>query len=65
MRPGEIDGVDYFFVSKDDFLSMVEKDELLEHALVYGDYKGIPKKQIQEFMGKGYDIVLRVDIQDA
>lgn len=65
MRPGEIDGRDYFFVSKDDFLSMVEKDELLEHALVYGDYKGIPKKQIQEFMAKGYDIVLRVDIQGA
>ncbi|XP_010454158.1 PREDICTED: guanylate kinase 3, chloroplastic-like [Camelina sativa] len=65
MRPGEIDGKDYFFVSKDEFLSMIEKDELLEHALVYGDYKGIPKKQIQEYMGKGYDIVLRVDIQGA
>lgn len=65
MRPGEIDGKDYFFVTKDEFLSMVEKDELLEHALVYGDYKGIPKKQIQEFMSKGYDIVLRVDIQGA
>ncbi|CAL9219817.1 unnamed protein product [Arabidopsis halleri] len=44
---------------------MVEKDELLEHALVYGDYKRIPKKQVQEFMSKGYDIVLRVDIQGA
>lgn len=65
MRPGEIDGRDYFFVSKDEFLSMVEKDELLEHALVYGDYKGIPKKQIREFMDKGYDIVLRVDVQGA
>ncbi|CAA7061937.1 unnamed protein product [Microthlaspi erraticum] len=65
MRPGEIDGRDYFFVSKDEFLSMVEKDELLEHALVYGDYKGIPKKQIQDFMAKGCDIVLRVDVQGA
>lgn len=44
---------------------MVERDELLEHALVYGDYKGIPKQQIREFMAKGYDIVLRVDIQGA
>ncbi|KAK8518512.1 hypothetical protein V6N12_017659 [Hibiscus sabdariffa] len=65
MRPGEVDGKDYFFVSKEEFLSMVEKDELLEYALVYGDYKGIPKKQIREFMGKGCDIVLRVDIQGA
>ncbi|CAA7015954.1 unnamed protein product [Microthlaspi erraticum] len=65
MRPGEVDGKDYFFVSREKFLSMVENDELLEYALVYGDYKGIPKKQIQEFMAKGEDIVLRVDIQGA
>jgi guanylate kinase len=65
MRPGEVDGKDYFFVSRDQFLSMVENEELLEYALVYGEYKGIPKKQIQEFMAKGEDIVLRVDIQGA
>ncbi|KAH9626694.1 hypothetical protein KSS87_021593 [Heliosperma pusillum] len=65
MRPGEVDGKDYFFVTKDEFLSMVKKDELLEHALVYGDYKGIPKTQIREFMARGCDIVLRVDIQGA
>ncbi|KAK4283621.1 hypothetical protein QN277_000551 [Acacia crassicarpa] len=64
-RPGEVDGKDYFFVSKGEFQSMVERNELLEHALVYGDYKGIPKQQIREFMGKGYDIVLRVDVQGA
>lgn len=44
---------------------MVEKNELLEYALVYGDYKGVPKQQIREFMAKGYDVVLRVDIQGA
>ncbi|KAL5782495.1 hypothetical protein ACOSP7_007524 [Xanthoceras sorbifolium] len=65
MRPGEVDGKDYYFVSKDQFLKMIERDELLEYALVYGDYKGIPKKQIREYMGKGCDIVLRVDIQGA
>lgn len=64
-RQGEIDGKDYFFVSKEEFLSMVEREELLEYALVYGDYKGIPKQQIREYMAKGYDIVLRVDIQGA
>ncbi|KAK2979437.1 hypothetical protein RJ640_028995 [Escallonia rubra] len=65
MREGEINGKDYFFVSKEEFLTMVERDELLEYALVYGDYKGIPKQQIREFMAKGHDIVLRVDIQGA
>ncbi|KAG8370127.1 hypothetical protein BUALT_Bualt14G0085100 [Buddleja alternifolia] len=64
-REGEIDGKDYFFVSKDEFLSMIDKNELLEYALVYGDYKGIPKQQIREYMAKGCDIVLRVDIQGA
>ncbi|XP_019426116.1 PREDICTED: guanylate kinase 3, chloroplastic [Lupinus angustifolius] len=65
MRPTETDGKDYHFVTKDQFLAMVEKDELLEYALVYGDYKGVPKQQIRDFMGKGCDIVLRVDIQGA
>ncbi|PIA49113.1 hypothetical protein AQUCO_01300160v1 [Aquilegia coerulea] len=64
-RPGEVDGKDYYFVSKEEFLLMVERNELLEYALVYGDYKGIPKQQIRDFMLKGYDIVLRVDIQGA
>lgn len=65
MRPNEVHGKDYYFVSKEEFLGMVERDELLEYALVYGEYKGIPKQQIREFMAKGYDIVLRVDIQGA
>ncbi|KAA0049408.1 guanylate kinase 3 [Cucumis melo var. makuwa] len=65
IRPGEVDGKDYYFVSKEEFLAMVERKELLEYAFVYGDYRGIPKGQIHEFMAKGYDIVLRVDIQGA
>jgi len=64
-RLGEVDGKDYFFVSKEHFLSLIEKNELLEYATVYGDYKGIPKQQIRDFMSKGYDIVLRVDVQGA
>ncbi|KAG7018672.1 Guanylate kinase 2, chloroplastic/mitochondrial, partial [Cucurbita argyrosperma subsp. argyrosperma] len=65
IRPGEVDGKDYYFVSKEEFLALIERNELLEYALVYGDYKGIPKRQIRDFMAKGYDIVLRVDIQGA
>ena len=45
MRPGEVDGKDYYFVSKEQCLKMIERDELLEYALVYGDHKGIPKSR--------------------
>ncbi|KAI3833598.1 hypothetical protein MKX03_004495 [Papaver bracteatum] len=61
----EVDGVDYHFVSKEKFLELVDSNELLEYALVYGDYKDIPKQQIRDFMSKGKDIILRVDIQGA
>lgn len=65
MRPGEVDGKDYYFVTKEEFLAMVNNNELLEYALVYGDYKGVPKKHVREYMAKGHDIILRVDIQGA
>ncbi|GBG72079.1 hypothetical protein CBR_g11013 [Chara braunii] len=65
MRPGEVDGVDYFFVRKSDFQRMIDGDELLEHAIVYGDYKGIPKEQVQSCIRQGKDVVLRVDVQGA
>ena len=64
-RPAEVDGKDYIFVSKEEFLGMVEREELLEYALVYGDYKGVPKQQIRECLAQGCDVVLRVDIQGA
>nr|KYP32327.1 Guanylate kinase [Cajanus cajan] len=44
---------------------MVHRDELLQYALVYGNYKGVPKLQIREALAKGCDTVLRVDIQGA
>lgn len=64
-RPGEVDGKDYFFVSKEDFSTMIQENELLEYALVYGDYKGIPKLQVKDAMAKGTDVVLRLDVQGA
>ncbi|MFQ5854921.1 MAG: guanylate kinase [Anaerolineae bacterium] len=65
MRPGEAHGVDYFFVSTEEFEQMIEQDELLEWAIVYGDYKGIPKEQIRKAMASGKDIILRIDIQGS
>lgn len=46
MRPGEKHGVDYFFVSKEQFEEWIQSGELCEWALVYGEYKGIPKSQV-------------------
>ncbi len=64
-RPGEVEGRDYFFVSKEEFEDMVARGELLEHALVYGDYKGVPKAQIREALASGLDVIMRVDVQGA
>jgi guanylate kinase len=64
-RPNEVDGVDYHFVSQQEFAEMLEKGELLEHAIVYGQYKGIPKRQVQEALESGKDVVMRLDVQGA
>lgn len=64
-RPGEVHGKDYFFVSSDEFARMIDEDELLEYALVYNDYKGVPKRQIREALESGRDVIMRVDPQGA
>jgi guanylate kinase len=64
-RDAEVHGRDYFFVSSDEFARMIEEDELLEYALVYNDYKGVPKQQIREALASGKDVIMRVDPQGA
>jgi guanylate kinase len=64
-RPNEVDGVDYHFVSQQEFAEMLEKDEFLEHAIVYGQHKGIPKNQVQEALASGKDVIMRIDVQGA
>jgi len=64
-REGEIEGVDYFFVSPDEFLEMIDKNELLEHAIVYNEHKGIPKQQVQDAFASGRDVIMRIDVQGA
>ena len=64
-RPEERNGVDYFFLSKDDFAEMIEQNELLEYAIVYNDYKGIPKQQVREALASGKDVIMRIDVQGA
>ncbi len=64
-RPTEVDGEDYHFVSVGEFAEMIEQDELLEYAVVYGDYKGIPKKHVREALASGQDVIMRIDVQGA
>src|SRR5512137_783226 len=64
-RPNEVNGKDYFFYSNDQFAKMIKKGELLEHAIVYNDYKGIPKAQVRDALASGEDVVMRLDVQGA
>lgn len=64
-RPGEVHGRDYFFLSKEVFERMIANDELLEYAVVYNDYKGVPREQVRQALTSGKDVVMRVDVQGA
>ena len=65
MREGERDGVDYHFVSKLRFEEMIGNGELLEWALVYGNYYGVPRAQVEEALANGRDVVVKIDVQGA
>jgi guanylate kinase len=64
-RPDEMDGRDYFFLSQDDFARMIDEGELLEYAVVYQDYKGIPKSQVRKALASGKNVIMRIDVQGA
>jgi len=64
-RPEERHGVDYYFISHDEFTEMIDKGELLEYAIVYNDYKGIPKAQVHQALASGKDVIMRIDVQGA
>ncbi len=64
-RPGEVHGRDYLFYTTSAFEQMIAAGELLEHACVYGQYKGIPKAHVRQALHSGQDVVLRLDVQGA
>ncbi len=64
-RPGEKDGVNHHFVSVDDFVNLIASDDLLEWAQVYGNYYGVPKKQVRDALNAGNHVIMRVDVQGA
>ena len=64
-RPNEVHGRDYLFVSRAEFDRMIAHDELLEHAVVYEELKGVPRAQVREALASGRDVVMRLDVQGA
>lgn len=64
-RPGEVDGREYFFVTREEFESMVERGELLEHAEFVGNCYGTPKSQVLRRLEDGITVVLDIEVQGA
>lgn len=64
-RPGEVDGTDYFFVSKSRFSDMIEEDEFLESAKVFGNFYGTPRGPVEDALAEGRDVIFDIDWQGA
>lgn len=65
IRPGEVDGVNYFFMDHDAFRQMIDRQELLEYAEYVGNYYGTPEAPLDEALAKGKDILLDIEVQGA
>jgi len=64
-RPGEVDGKDYYFVSREDFETMIQNEDLLEYAEYVGNYYGTPIQKIEENLAAGHDVFLEIEVQGA
>ena len=65
-RPGEIEGVHYFFKTEEEFKDMVDRGEFLEYIHVFGSkYYGTPRSFVEQHLANGYDVILEIDVQGA
>ncbi|ABK61398.1 MULTISPECIES: guanylate kinase [Clostridium] len=64
-RKGEVDGQNYYFLTKENFVDRIEQKDFLEYAEVYGNYYGTPKSNVLEKLKNGKDVILEIDIQGA
>lgn len=64
-RSGEQDGVNYYFLEKQEFLNMIDRGEFLEHAEYVGNYYGTPAGPVDECLEKGMDVILEIEVQGA
>ena len=65
MRPGEVDGKNYYFVSRDTFQRLIDEDQLLEYAQYVGNYYGTPVGPLDEALAAGRDVLLDIEVQGA
>ena len=64
-RPGEVDGREYFFKTREEFEQMIVEDKLLEHAQYVGNYYGTPRDYVEHKLEDGFDVILEIEIQGA
>lgn len=64
-RTGEVDGREYFFLTRDKFESMIEAEQFIEYAEYVGNYYGTPKQYVEEQLDAGYHVILEIEIQGA
>ncbi len=64
-RPGEVNGVNYHFLSKDEFEKLIENDGVLEYANYCGNYYGTPKKPVEDMLAEGKNVILEIEVQGA
>jgi guanylate kinase len=64
-REGEVDGVDYFFKTRDEFEELIEQDKLLEYAEFVGNYYGTPVDYVKETLNSGKDVFLEIEVKGA
>ncbi|MDU8069390.1 guanylate kinase [Streptococcus salivarius] len=64
-RPGEVDGKDYFFRSREEFEELIRKGQMLEYAEYVGNYYGTPLTYVNETLDKGIDVFLEIEVQGA
>lgn len=64
-REGEVEGINYFFLDKEDFKNKINEGEFLEYAEIYGNYYGTPKSAIMQSLENGQDVILEIEMQGA
>ena len=64
-RPGEVDGVDYFFRTREEFEELIRQGQMLEYAEFVGNYYGTPLTYVNETLDKGIDVFLEIEVQGA
>ncbi|MEG0296085.1 MAG: guanylate kinase [Clostridium sp.] len=64
-RVGEVEGINYYFITKDEFKQRIGEEDFIEYAEVYGNFYGTPKSNVEKLLDEGKDVILEIDIQGA